>query len=596
MIEQSAHAAQFMPRIVSSSRSLAAFLRAQEIIPALPSAIEPDAEAAGTSRLVKGAEFPTRFVPDPETGEAIELPPQWTQGTGSNAPSAYTVLSYREWDDTWKLRPQVEARRVNVPAPEAGPRVTENMTRNARRAIDESARYLAATGRGFRTMLTLTLDSAARQRVAVQRVEGDYSDLASRETVQHVGRCSPLIEADGLLVAAGVEAEGTHSLAPLTTMQGEASRFFDAAQKIYGRGMDYIAGRDYRLADGSTWTVNSVDTAGKPLRCRLPGHAVAVVKVCDVRVWADEKERLHFERPGNAAIPRDVRKAAAAGAPFSLVRLKLEPMRYVWAAENPKNEHGQDNPHIHVILDWEVPLAAFRDWSRRLEEIWGQGFAHLERLRDAAAAGGYLLKAAGYLSKAESSNQGWIVGNRYFISSTARAPKFQSVAVLPYGQLPLLMEHAAHHQRETLEPLRRARRAAREAMDTANKKGRAVLTGKLKALGKAIDGRAVIAGKWQMLLRGTAALWKFLFWAGDAGDRQAEGRELPSKPAGFAWSHEMDNGAESWHAPARADVVERREGRHWWRQLLRQPVLTEDDLQNQCEWYAQYEPVTAWGW
>lgn len=595
----------FGPHVISSRHNLAAFLSSIGAVPSLPVG-DTDAQSAAASRLVKGPQFPTRFVVDTETGEAIEKKPEWTTGTSSHAPGAYTVLSYRQWDDTWKLRPQIDPRRITPPTPEAGPRLTETISRNGRRAIDDSARYLASIGKGYRTMLTLTLDTAARQRVAVQQIAGDYCDLKSREEVMQAATIpARIIDTMAQLLDTDAGTARVPTLAPVTTMQAEASRFFDAANKIYGRGMDYIEGRDYTLADGARWTINSLDEQGRPLRCRLPGHPVGVAEVCTVSVFENDKGRLVFERKGNAAIPRTVRAAAEAGAPFTLVKYQLEPLRYCWAAENPKNDKGQDNPHIHVNIDWDVPLGAFRDWAARLESIWGQGFANLQRLRDPAAAGAYLLKAAKYLSKGAEEGQGWIIGNRYFVSSTARAPKFQSVAVLPYGQLPLLMEHAADHQRETLAPLRRARDAAREAIKQAteqkNKKGRAILTGKLKELARKIDGRQIVAGKWQMLMRGTAALWRFFAWAGEQADTRGEGRELPSKPAGFGWHHNLDNGAERWHTTPTADVDERRryavaagEGkarRLEWRALLKMPLITADYTESLMEWADRWEPA-----
>ena len=541
---------------------------------------------------------------DTETGELIEAKPEWVHGQGSDAPSAYTMLSYREWDDTYRLRPHIEASRRITPTPSEGPRVTESMTHTGRKAIDESARYLASIGKGYETMLTLTLDSAARQRIAVQLIEGDYSDLTSGETVDVTGRYCPLAWHQGEILTGIPEAEGLHSLKPATTMQKEASRFFDAAQKIYGRGMDYIEGRDYTLADGTKWTINSVNTEGQPLRCRLPGHPTGAYAMCEVHVFENEKGKKVFERKGNASIPRHVRDAAVPGAPFTLIKLKLEPMRYGWAAENPKNDKGQDNPHIHIIMDWKVPMGAFRDWAARLEGVWGQGFARLERLRDAKAAGCYLLKAAGYLTKGADTAQGWIVGNRYFVSSTARAPKFQGVAVLPYGQLPMLMEHAAEHQREALNPIRRAREAARVAMIDAkakkNRTGLGILTGRIKAFTQQIEGRKIIAGKWQMLLKGTRGLWDFLAWAGEKADTQQQGRELPSKPAGFNWHHNMDNGAERWHTTPTADVVDRRnyfvskeagkQAKREWRALLKMPLMTSDYIESLMTWADRWEP------
>jgi hypothetical protein len=98
-------------------------------------------------------------------------------------------------------------------------------------------------------------------------------------------------------------------------------------------------------------------------------------------------------------------------------------------AENPDRideETGEvmgENPHLHLLMNWRVDYRHFDAWAKRLEKLWGNGFAHLEKLKDPSKAGSYVAKAAGYLSKAQGKNdQGKIRGNRYGISSQARAP------------------------------------------------------------------------------------------------------------------------------------------------------------------------------
>lgn len=668
------------PRIVSNRRSLAAFLHAQDVLPSLPSEIHAAAPADATSRLVNTPQSPTRFSIEPRA---------------TNDHGAYVVLGYRAWDDTYRMRPVLETQRQQPPEPATGPRITNALTHTGRKAIDESARYLASVGRGFTTMLTLTLDNAARQRTAVHYVEGDYCTIGQRQVAEAEGDFSPLdMAADGpvcalpvsvggaccplgwvereevvtharftpviqatrwvygvqasgdfcdlatrqewphqvdfcewpaprnrkgqpegtwagpmlekqqLLIAAPT-AEGIHTLKPASSMQQEASRFFDGAQKIYQRGMDYQPAVTYSVRLGEEterWRIECVGMDGKPHIERLPGHATGYTPGDEVLAKFDEKKsRVRFERVGSMgrpSVPREIRDLVEPGTAFTIIKPKGEPLRYCWVAENPKNETGQDNPHMHINLSWLVPREAFEAWANRLEGIWGQGFAHLERLRDATAAGAYLLKAAGYLRKGEDGSQGWIIGNRYFVSREARAPKFQGVAVLPYEQFPLLLGRARDHQELKLAGLRMMRREARTAIKTATPAGKQKLIAKCKRWAKVLDGRTIIAGQWQLLLKGASALGRFLSWAGAFGHAEAEGVELPTKPDTLRWSTDWMQNAHTttWHAKKTEDVRNMWEGlTGWTRRLKSMPGLLHDDEWEQLrEFHDRFEPMPAY--
>lgn len=153
-----------------------------------------------------------------------------------------------------------------------------------------------------------------------------------------------------------------------TTIGREVSRFFDAAKKIWQRGF-----------------------------------------VCDHQILKTENG---FDCIGASEI--------VAGHD--------EPLDYIWTAEAPQNDKGEVNPHCHVLLRWHVEPYLFFDWAKRLEDVWGHGFAKLERIRDAKASTGYLLKALGYLTKGAVSEQGEIKGNRYGISKSSRAPAWEVLA------------------------------------------------------------------------------------------------------------------------------------------------------------------------
>ncbi|GDY26021.1 hypothetical protein AHAT_19110 [Agarivorans sp. Toyoura001] len=155
-----------------------------------------------------------------------------------------------------------------------------------------------------------------------------------------------------------------------STIGAEVSRFFSAAKKMYQRG----------------W-------------------------VCDEKIV---ETRNGIDCIGASAVPEETQGEGE--------------FDYIWCAEMPDNQDGEPNPHCHVLLRWSVPRVFFDEWAKRLEKLWGLGFAKLERIRNANAASGYLLKALGYVAKGSKSDQGEIRGNRYNISKGARAPAWECIA------------------------------------------------------------------------------------------------------------------------------------------------------------------------
>lgn len=89
----------------------------------------------------------------------------------------------------------------------------------------------------------------------------------------------------------------------------------------------------------------------------------------------------------------------------------LDELGYAWVAENNWSRRIADtrNPHTHMLLPDRLPKA-------RIQEMWGRGFIKAEKLRVPQFAGVYMLKAAGYMGKAGSSDQGPVRGNRYGVS------------------------------------------------------------------------------------------------------------------------------------------------------------------------------------
>ena len=124
---------------------------------------------------------------------------------------------------------------------------------------------------------------------------------------------------------------------------------------------------------------------------------------------------------------------------------KNDSLHYCWVVENPKNEDGEDNPHAHILMRWRVPYREFEGWAARLEQLWGQGFAHLEKIKEPEKAGAYMAKAAGYMTKAEGrTDQGTVRGNRYGISKPSRASEWLQVGRYELGCVfrPIMNTHS----------------------------------------------------------------------------------------------------------------------------------------------------------
>ncbi|NKF52780.1 hypothetical protein G3R49_19675 [Shewanella sp. WXL01] len=179
----------------------------------------------------------------------------------------------------------------------------------------------------------------------------------------------------------------------VSTIGAECSRFFDALQKMYQRG----------------WTAEQFEIPENELK----------------------KDMFHSSE--FACIANDEQFIEPIG----------DKLDYLWVAEAPakpeviETKNGFDsvdarpNPHCHVLLRWQVEPHLFRAWAKRIESMWGHGFAKLERIKNAKAASGYMLKALGYLLKGEqkeASDQGTIKGNRYNISKSARALPWEHIA------------------------------------------------------------------------------------------------------------------------------------------------------------------------
>jgi hypothetical protein len=283
-----------------------------------------------------------------------------------------------------------------------------------------------------------------------------------------------------------------------------------------------------------------------------------------------------------------------------------DPLAYCWVVEIPKNSQGQDNPHVHVLLGWEAEYAHFGAWSDRIEGIWGNGYFHLEKIKDCMCAGAYMAKAAGYLTKAQGKDdQGKVRGNRYGISSTARAPGW---ARLGEGQLHLMGQLIADvydHLSVKFGEKFRQRKKLKQTLDKLPKhftKTRQKVGQTLQAVRSELDSLPIRCNRYQVILKGSAAAARFMGWATNADDDPGTDW-LPEKPAGMAWIEGRTPGPRDTQFFAR--LYRRFELRKFWRRLANPPAWLkwiDKEWHQAKEQYENYrvhisdpaEPGIAW--
>lgn len=357
-------------------------------------------------------------------------------------------LMHRSWNDTYKFQAVTETPASAAPAVNVGERFSEKLTSRSVSKIFESGAYVAACHGGFSTFLTLTFTQAQRLAIfggmlgeeecrtmganhpiiykrnmvtvhpkagekkvwhPITDIGGEYWTVPSKDN-----RVPKMMNLDGVIAGPYCdlkqkpEQEFTMEKTLETTIGREVSRFIDAAKKMYQRGW---------VADHTT----QVDSESGQRYSDLTNEKVAkYVQPSDVG-------------PTN----------------------KAADFHYIWVAECPANEHGEPNPHVHLLLRWTVPEHLFSPWAKRLEKIWGHGFAKLERIKKPKAAGSYIIKAVGYAAKGENADQGLIKGNRYNIAKCSRAPAWETLASFEAGNMTAIIKELGYKLEQWKKPIKR---------------------------------------------------------------------------------------------------------------------------------------------
>ena len=493
----------FSPSSSVAASNEAAFLYADGLTLAqVQNAAAPALSDSEKHRLVKASKSPTepeeqlnrafakqKFLIDQErifhnhrwmlqTGEtsapSVSEHEHKKQITPINARGCRAVIEFREWAEEWRIRTEVDGQNMQPPE-QAGDRISDMLSNRGARKIAESCAYMTAKRGGYKTFVTGTFSSEARERIA----SGE------------------------------------------TTIQKEVSRTMDAMQKMYRRG----------------WTRND----GK----RVEG--------------------------------------------------KDDTLGYCWVVEVPKNEEGEDNPHVHMLLGWRVAYSDFQDWAERIERLWGNGYFHLEKINDSTCAGAYMAKAAGYLSKAaDQPDQGTVTGNRYGISACARAPEWEKIGVHQLHCMSQLIVDVYDHLTTTYGEKYRERKKLNNQLSNIpkEKKGvRKIIGERLANVRNELNALPVRCNKYQILLKGQYNYWRFMNWALNAHDSGEEW--LPAK-------NDADLAYNAGRKPEARDTLyfgllrDKIEARKLWRRIKNPPEWVQWCDREWQQIKSGYEECLSW--
>lgn len=487
------------------------------------------------NRLVKGTKSPTRL-------ESPKLKPFAADCRGQGR---FTVVGYREWSDEYRIRTEVHSIQKQPPPENVGDRVTKILTTRGARKIAESCEFMALQRGGYSTFATLTLDLEARARIE-QKIavgspyrDGEYTEKPHEKFKRNkryksrafMGAYTPI--EDGPFCP--VEYENKSSI------QREVSRFFDGLQKMYVRGWEakYKRGR-VKYLDGAPFT---------PIEFGRFRFDPAPLKTAGYRTG-------------------EVKRAGRNGPKYTPIFWDREKLDYLWVAECPDtfdketNEKTGENPHVHLMMRYRIPYAFFPAWARRLEGLWGQGMAHLEKIKDGAAAGAYMAKAAGYLCKAQGKeDQGEIRGNRYNISSSARAPDWVCVGRYELGRMGFLIAEAAEHFDEKFGHIRKRRDALKTRLENCAGVERHKIGKLLEKTRKTLRKMPRIS-QYQAILKGEQQFSEFMQWA-KSDQAINDHKWLPEKSENEGFQEQQ--GKSQWLH----EYMARRANRREWRFLSR---------------------------
>lgn len=535
-----------------------------------------------------------------------------TRGDQGTDGRAWTVISNRAWSGEFRIRTQVDLPAA-LPPEQAGTRVTNNLSESGARKIADSCQFMHIVNGGYRTFLTLTMDTAGRRRVEDTKAESWFCEVDTTKRRRDEDKNDAGALAVGFIKPSGGKLtgewetagawvnykndnasecvksrddtdnwHGDASYCPVdtfydhkkdkfvyccdvtgtngddvtySTIQKEVSRFFDAANKMRQRG--WKGQKSY------------------------PWGQVKCFAREDSRTYENGKKKhtitCHGQGVQLEAKPSQVVSVDGYLADKK-IKYKRKGVSYTWVVENPLNEDGQRNPHIHILMDWRVKYSHFGCWAQRLESLWGQGFAHIEKIKDSESAGAYMAKAAGYLSKAQGEDdQGPVRGNRYGISKCARAPEWCCLGKYPMHVMGHLITDVHDYftssyghvfaGRKNLNANNDSLRQQLKAASTKDeKKGilavRQAVGGALQKVRNQLNELPAIASKYQLIIKSEAAFVEFMTWA-KSEYTMKESSWLPAKDGADQWRPWEERPEAGWKHEFDLRLHARKAARRW---------------------------------
>lgn len=262
-----------------------------------------------------------------------------------------------------------------------------------------------------------------------------------------------------------------------------------------------------------------------------------------------------------------------------------EGLCYCWVVEIPKDENGGDNPHVHLLLGWSVPYRLFAAWSARIERIWGNGYFHLEKIKDCACAGAYMAKAAGYLSKgAGDDTQGKVRGNRYGISDPARAPDWVTYGKSQLHTMGQIIADVYDHLTLKYGADYRERKTLKNQLDAISKDNKALrqkIGERLEKVRAKLKALPIRCNKYQVILKGRTVAGTFITWA--KGEKVTRPDWLPELPAELSWQEGRQPTAADSHyfRKLREKFQQLKRRRHAWTDCMLSGLVEQwEELKN----------------
>jgi len=425
-------------------------------------------------------------------------------------------LLKRDWSKQVKLQVTYHPSPSDAPQAPTGERNTEKLSQNAVKKIFESGAYVAACHGGFSTFLTLTFDDFERAKL--------FATDSNVHLTSQGCEFSPLSD----------------DMAPYSPLQitigSEVSRFLDGAKRMFHRGFSYkqshLTGQANLPLEGDEVRVSGhykpAPLMGKKNKVELfgPAKPLSSKRWKAKSIWGCESK---IELVGPARAKAD--------------------FHYIWVAECPTNEHGQPNPHVHILLNWQVKPEHFQAWAKRIERLWGHGIAHLERIHYKDAAASYLIKAVGYAAKGSNDDQGLIKGNRYNIARCSRAPKWEALASFDVHNMTGIIKECGYRLERWRAPIKRSitrkqnlKEETKKAIDINKKTRKVDAVVKLHRLIKKLDDE-IKAEKEHLRSRGVFASsgnqFAISFEGDDCDDKANEFLEWATGARG--WSMRTDD-------------------------------------------------------